>query len=88
MRDSRFGTIIEPFRIHSVEPMRMTTPQERLRYLDDVGWNLFALHADNVLIDLLTDSGTGTMSSEQWAAVHRGSEAYAVRGRGTGSMRR
>ncbi|MGH3979465.1 MAG: tryptophanase [Pseudonocardiaceae bacterium] len=77
MRDSRFGTIIEPFRIHSVAPMRMTTVKERQHYLDKVGWNLFALHADTVLIDLLTDSGTGSMSSEQWAGVHRGDEAYA-----------
>lgn len=77
VRDTRFSTIIEPFRIHSVEPMRMTTAQERWRYLDDVGWNLFALHADTVLIDLLTGSGTGAMSSEGWAAVQRGSEAYA-----------
>ena len=55
----------------------MTTAQERRGHLDDAGWNLFALHADTVLIDLLTDSGTGAMSSEGWAAMHRGSEAYA-----------
>lgn len=77
MRDDRFRTIIEPFRIHSVEPMRMTTREERQAILAGAGWNLFAIHADDVLIDLLTDSGTGAMSSEQWAAIQRGNEAYA-----------
>jgi tryptophanase len=75
MRDDRFHTIIEPFRIHSVEPMRMTTREERQAILAGAGWNLFAIHADDVLIDLLTDSGTGAMSNEQWAAIQRGNEA-------------
>ncbi len=77
MPDEKFRTIIEPFRIHSVEPMRMLTRQERAQRLAEAGFNLFALHADDVLIDLLTDSGTGAMSSEQWAAIQRGNEAYA-----------
>ena len=72
-----FRTIIEPFRIHSVEPLRVTTEAHRREALQACGLNLFGLHADDVLIDLLTDSGTGAMSRDQWAAVQHGDESYA-----------
>jgi tryptophanase len=70
-------TIIEPFRIKSVEPLRQTSRKERERYLEEAGYNLFRIAARNILIDLLTDSGTSAMSTEQWAALMRGDESYA-----------
>jgi tryptophanase len=77
-------TIIEPFRIKSVEPLRHTTRENRNRYLEEAGYNLFGIESRHILIDLLTDSGTSAMSTEQWAAVMRGDESYA----GSESFRR
>jgi tryptophanase len=70
-------SIIEPFKIKMVEPIKFTTPDERATILQRVHFNLFQIPAEDVIIDLLTDSGTAAMSSEQWAGMLRGDESYA-----------
>ena len=70
-------TIIEPFKIKMVEALKLTTPEQREEILRHAHFNVFRIPAEDVLIDLLTDSGTAAMSSEQWAAMLRGDESYA-----------
>lgn len=74
---SSYRTVIEPFVIKSVEPIQMTTRHERITILKENHYNLFKVPAKDVLIDLLTDSGTGAMSSAQWAGIMMGDESYA-----------
>ena len=70
-------TVIEPFKIKMVEPIKLTTREERVELIEAAKFNTFMLRAEDVIIDLLTDSGTSAMSSEAWAAIMRGDESYA-----------
>src|SRR5665648_552574 len=70
-------TIIEPFKIKSVEPIKFTTVEQREEVLKKGGYNIFMVPAEDVLIDLLTDSGTSAMSADQWGGIMRGDESYA-----------
>ena len=77
IRDSYIKTVIEPFKIKTVEPIKFTNYEDRKRILHEAGYNTFLIPAEDVLIDLLTDSGTSAMSSKQWAGLIDGAESYA-----------